>query len=311
MFPILFESSMFIVYSLWFFVTLAFAAGSFVFYQLMQQSRLSISFITNNSFKFLIYSLVISRALAIISNPTYFFRTDPETGFSLFGSLINFITFWDKELSFWGGLIGFFFVFVREAMNEKQPFAKWADILTISVITAISIGNIGAYLDGINYGRPTILPWGVTFQSSFVKYAIDIHPTQIYAFLYSSLIALFLYFLYNKYRAQYDGLITYVGFFLFSSFRFCEGFFRGDDTITLAFNNPDSFLRLIRIPELIFLTVAILSFRLMRKYQEKYHIPVFSLISNKIKLWQQFSQKVWQHKIKPFLNNKLNKNKSS
>jgi len=295
---------MFIVYSLWFFVTLAFAAGSFVFYQLMQKSRLSISFITNNSFKFLIYSLVISRVLAIISNPTYFFRTDPETGFSFFGSLINLITFWDKELSFWGGLIGFFFVFVREAMNEKQPFAKWADILTISVITAISIGNIGAYLDGINYGRPTIFPWGVTFQSSFVKYAIDIHPTQIYAFLYSSLIALFLYFLYNKYRAQYDGLITYVGFFLFSSFRFIEGFFRGDDTITLAFNNNESMLRFIRIPELIFLAVAILSFRLMRKYQEKYQIPVFSLISNKLKLWHKFSQKIWEHKIKPVLNNK-------
>lgn len=296
MFPILFESSIFIVYSLWFFATLAFAAGSFVFYQLIKQSKLDISFITNNSFKFLVFSLIISRILAIISNPTYFFRTDPETGFSLFSSFLNLFTFWDKELSFWGGLIGFFIVFVREAMNEKQDFAKWADVLTISIMVAISIGNIGAYLDGINYGRPTILPWGVTFQSSFVKYAIDIHPTQIYAFIYSSLIALFLYFIYRKYRFQYDGLVTYIGFFLFASFRFIEGFFRGDDTITI--------LGFIRIPELLFLIFAIISFKLMRKYQEKYHIPVFKLITNKFQLWFKFGQKIWQHKLAPKLKKK-------
>ncbi|PIQ78778.1 hypothetical protein COV81_04270 [Candidatus Peregrinibacteria bacterium CG11_big_fil_rev_8_21_14_0_20_41_10] len=269
MYPVIFESSLLTVYSLWLFFTLGFVLGSFIFYQLINNSRLDISFITNNAFKFLIGALISSRIFAIIINYHYFFRIDPEKGFSLFGTLWTIISVWDKELSFWGAVVGFLFIFIREAQKELQNFAKWTDILTISLLSGLSIGNIGAYLDGVNYGRPTILFWGVTYQSSFVKYAVPVHPTQLYACIYTALIAIFLYLLYKRYRNKYDGLIAYTGFFLFASFRFLEGFFRGDDVKMLG---------AIRLPETIFLIVAIVLGYLMRKYQKRYNIPIFSLI---------------------------------
>lgn len=273
MHPVLFDSSIFIIYSLWFFFTLGFAAAGAIFYRLIHTSRLNISFITNNFFKLILGALITSRIFAIISNPSYFFRSNPEEGFSIFGTIWTLIKFWDKELSFWGAIVGFLFFFIQEAKREKQNFAKWSDILTISLLGGISIGNLGAFMDGINYGQPTIFPWGVTFQSSFVKYAVPIHPTQVYAFLYTAAIAFFLYYLYRRYRSKYDGLITYTGFFLFSIMRFLEGFVRGDDVIMFG---P------IRFPQLVFLIVAILSGMLMRKYQARYNVPVFSLITDKI-----------------------------
>lgn len=269
--PVLFESTIFVIYSLWFFFTLGFAIASYIFYKLIQTNRLDLGFVTRNAVHFLVGTLVSSRVFAIIGNPEYFFRLNEEGHWQILKSFWNLITIWDKELSFWGAIIGFLFIFIQRAKAEHQNFAKWCDVLTISLISGISVGNIGTFLDGVNYGKPTDLFWGITFQSSFIKYAVPIHPTQLYAFLYTAFIGIFLYFLFKRYRNQYDGLVTYTGFFLFSLCRFLEEFVRGDD-VTTIFG--------IRLPLIAFLISTILFGTLMRKYQKHYHIPIFSLITN-------------------------------
>lgn len=270
MYPILAESTHFTIYSLWLFFIISFIIGCFVLYNLIQASRLDISFLTKNSGKLAVSSIITSRFFAILSNPSYFYRVTDEGGLDIFSTIWGVITIWDKELSFWGAVLGFLFFFIKLAKDKGKEFAKWSDIITISTLAGIAIGNIGAYFDGINYGSPTDLPWGVIYQSAFIKYTIPVHPTQIYAFIYTTLITVFLYMLYRLYRNKYDGLVTYTGFFLYALMQFLEQFVRGDDVLTL-FNS-------IRVIQIIFFVVTILSFHLMSKYQKRYNIPIFTLI---------------------------------
>ncbi|NIA02053.1 MAG: hypothetical protein GWP15_01590, partial [Nitrospirae bacterium] len=95
-------------------------------------------------------------------------------------------------------------------------------------------------------GKPTPLPWGVNFESAQIKYTIPIHPTQIYAFLYTLAIAITL-ILISKKKAGFIGLI---GIASFSFVNFLEHFLRGDDTL-LLFG--------IRVPQIIMLLLSITS----------------------------------------------------
>lgn len=275
MYPILYESAHFTIYSLWLFFIISLIIGAFALYNLAQASRLDIAFLTKNSGKLAIGSLIVSRIFAIIGNASYFYRLNENGNLDILSTLWGLITVWDKELSFWGAVIGFLFFFIKEAKEKGKEFAKWSDIITISVLSGIAIGNIGTFLDGVNYGNPTNLPWGVTYQSAFIKYTIPVHPTQIYAFIYTTIIVIFLYLLYRLYRNKYDGLVTYTGFFMFSLMRFLEGFFRGDDVLTM--------FGFIRVKQVLFLIISALSFHLMSKYQKRYNIPIFTLIPRYIK----------------------------
>jgi phosphatidylglycerol:prolipoprotein diacylglycerol transferase len=60
-----------------------------------------------------------------------------------------------------------------------------ADALTPSVALGTMFGRVGCYLNGCCYGRPTTLPWGVTFPPDSYAGAefgnATLHPSQLYA----------------------------------------------------------------------------------------------------------------------------------
>ena len=128
-------------------------------------------------------------------------------------------------------LIALFFL----CKKNEQNFLKWLDVMIPSIIVALIFMHIGAFFDGINYGNETSLPWGVNFESPSIKYAVPIHPTQIYAFLYSIITLVTLQLLKNAEKtkaivAEQNGLISITGIIIYSTFKFLEEFLRGDDT---------------------------------------------------------------------------------
>jgi len=82
------------------------------------------------------------------------------------------------------------------AKRRKIPFWKLVDVMMPSLAFGLAIGRIGCYLNGCCFGLPTDLPWGVQFPkgafAGVVFPGAHVHPTQLYDFIYNSLIALVL-----------------------------------------------------------------------------------------------------------------------
>jgi len=227
MHPIIFETKFFILHTLWIFLALAIMVGTLTTIKLSIKNGLKLQFLSNNSFKLILLSIAGARLVAILANySTYFYEFSTNT-------LLNLFTIWDKGLSLWGGIIAFFLSLYFICKKSEQNFWKWLDVLVPSLILAIAIAHIGAFFDGINYGNPSQLPWAVNFESPSIKYAVPIHPSQIYAFLYSSIITTSLIFLSQAEKVKNlkkEGFIGLTGVSLYAFFRFIEGFTRGDDT---------------------------------------------------------------------------------
>lgn len=222
MFPVILELGPVIIYSLWLLVGIAFIAGVSIFSYLAKSKRLNLNFIYKYTFQIFIFGLISARLFFVIRHHSIYL---PD--FSL-NTIINLISIWDKGLSLIGALIGIIASIIIYSIKEKEQTLKWLDTLTISSIAGLAIGHLGAFFDGINYGNPTNLPWGITFDNPSIKYAVDIHPTQIYAFIYSAIIAGILFFLYTK-RKLKAGKIMLIGLISYFVLGFLEGFVRGDD----------------------------------------------------------------------------------
>lgn len=149
-----------------------------------------------------------------------------------FSALSRIFFIWDKGLNSWGAILGFGIGFYIICKKKEQNFFKWMDIMVPSIIIILGISSLGAFFDGIHYGKETSLPWGVNFESPSIKYTVPIHPTQIYAFIYSLIIAsaLILVDQNTKIKNKFsDGIIALMGVSAFSLFKFLEEFLRGDD----------------------------------------------------------------------------------
>ena len=97
------------------------------------------------------------------------------------------------------------------------------------------ITNVGQLLDGQGYGKETILPWGITFESTNVKYTVPVHPTQIYSILLIVAILGTRKMILEKWprlkeEAHWWSILALTEY---SFGRFLIEFFRGDDTVEL------------------------------------------------------------------------------
>lgn len=236
MYPILLEFGPVTVFSLWFMITLGFVAGSLIFVKLAKRYRMRLTVLFDHGIPLFFWTLIVSRLVFVVfHSDLYFYQFK-------FSKLTSIFAVWDKGLSFWGAALAWAAGVWFLSQKQKEPASKVFDIAAPAFLIGIFFGNIGAFLDGINFGAPTQLPWGMTFLSANVKYIAPIHPTQIYGALYVAAIAAFLFILLKELRGRLPGFVAETGVFLFSLLRFFEEFFRGDETVKIAF---------LRLPHLV------------------------------------------------------------
>ncbi len=228
MYPILFEFGSVTIYSLWFFVTVGFVVGSIVFTNLCKHNRVAINLFTENAFSIFLTGLIFGRLTYILFHWSFFFFSyGMQEWLGLFG-------IWDKGFSFWGTLAGVLFALYRKRNSTEEPIMALIDQLVPAVLVGMMFGEFGAFLDGSLYGSPTTLPWGVVFKSAYVKYISPIHPTQIYALIYTTLTMILMLHLLKKSRsATVHGIVTEICITIMSAFFFIEEFFRGDEVFTV------------------------------------------------------------------------------
>jgi phosphatidylglycerol:prolipoprotein diacylglycerol transferase len=142
-------------------------------------------------------------------------------------------------LVFLGGLIGGTLAVTYVLKKNKLQWFKFADLVAPLLILGYAIGRIGCLLVGDDYGKPTHLPWGISFPDGlppstyriFQNYypwiylegfdpgVLTVHPTQIYETILGFGI---FYFLYKKRKS-----VTVAGslFFTYLIFAGSERFF--------------------------------------------------------------------------------------
>jgi len=131
-----------------------------------------------------------------------------------------------------GGLLLALLVSLFYLRKARLPVWTVGDLAAPGLALGEAIGSLGCLLAGSCYGRPTGLPWGITFTSNYagesvgVPLYIALHPTQVYqsagAFL------LFLYLIRRLSRVHFGGRIFLEYLAADGTLRFVIGFYRGD-----------------------------------------------------------------------------------
>ena len=84
-----------------------------------------------------------------------------------------------EGLVFYGGLILGLAMALLVGYLKKVRFWDTMDLAGVCVPVALAIARVGCLLNGCCYGKPTGLPWGITYPASTGLVGAR-HPTQIY-----------------------------------------------------------------------------------------------------------------------------------
>lgn len=141
--------------------------------------------------------------------------------------------FWQTAGVFYGGLIG---ATVGSALyrwrNPDFPFWRFADAAAPAIALGQSAGRLGCFSAGCCYGRPSDLPWAVTFTNQYahdyvgVPLGIPLHPVQLYESAAMVVLCLILLFVYRK--RQFVAQVFCLYLVGYGAIRFGLEFYRGD-----------------------------------------------------------------------------------
>src|SRR5215212_3518245 len=87
---------------------------------------------------------------------------------------------------FYGGLILAVLVAFWYVHTHRLPLWTTCDVFAPGIALGHVTGRLGCLAAGCCYGRPTSLPWGITFTNPFAAanvgtpLGIPLHPTQVY-----------------------------------------------------------------------------------------------------------------------------------
>jgi len=170
-----------------------------------------------------------------------YFRANPRQIFS-FGTF-------ESGGTFYGGLLGGIAIVLLYAHFHKMPFLAVLDTFAAALPLGHAVARLGCFAAGCCYGKPTSLPWAVTFTSEEAERLagtplhIPLHPTQLYESAAEFLNFLLLVWLGRTRR--FPGKIVSGYFILYGIERGTIEFFRGDPGRTMMFHGAVSLMQIV------------------------------------------------------------------
>lgn len=157
---------------------------------------------------------------------------------------------WHGGLSIHGALLGGLIAGLWYIRRRRLGFWRFADVVAPGLILGQTVGQIACLLNGDTCGRPTTLPWAITFTDprAMAPLGVPLHPIQVYELL--AYLAVFLVVWWVSRRATQDGaaVLTYaVGYGLA---RFAVEFFRGDPPVVAGLVVPQAVSALLVVAAL-------------------------------------------------------------
>jgi phosphatidylglycerol:prolipoprotein diacylglycerol transferase len=154
---------------------------------------------------------------------------------------------------FYGGLITAVGVALWLVRRYGLPMWTTADLFAPGIALGHVIGRLGCLLAGCCYGRPTDVPWAITFTNPVAAdnvgtpLGIPLHPTQIYDAGAELLILVFLLLTERRGR-PFAGRTFWMYIFLYGVSRFIVEFYRGDDRGAVLGLSTSQFVSIVAVP---------------------------------------------------------------
>ncbi len=196
------------------------------FFRLALSANLSLQHMRDHAWRYLGAFLAGGRIIAVVSAYNVYQR-DP----------LRFFIVWDGGFSFLGGAIGVGAVLFWVTREHRTTFLQWLDVLLPATMFGLGFDWLGKFAAAQSYGKPTDFFLGMVFDTLNVRYAVPIHPVQMYyaAFFF---VLTFLLLLIRKHSRR-AGAETLFGIVLASIGVFLMEFLRGDFGIPVFANITD------------------------------------------------------------------------
>ena len=199
------------------------------FLRLSSSANLSLQHFRDHALWYAVAFVLGGRVMAVLSEYKVYLREPLR---------IIFLT--DGGFSFLGGSIGIGLVLYFVTRGHRSIFLQWLDALVPAATLGLVFSWIGSFLSGKAYGRPTDVLWGVTYDAPDIRYAIPLHPVQLYYALF--FFALTFVLLVIRKRSKRVGAETLMGIILAALATFFLENFRGDFTIPVTATKVDFIL---------------------------------------------------------------------
>jgi len=134
---------------------------------------------------------------------------------------------------YYGGLLLALAASAWYLRRAHLPGWKVADLAAPGIALGQAVGRLGCLSAGCCFGKPTQLPWGITFTDRYaydnigVPLNVPLHPTQLYEA--GAALLLFLFLQWRLAKRHFEGQIILEYLLLYAAARFVIEFFRDDE----------------------------------------------------------------------------------
>ena len=255
MHPVLFQIGSFVLHTYGVLLAISLIAAVVTVTRLGKREGLDTGRLLDFSTWIIIVALIGAKVLMIVTDWD-FYRHNP-------GEIVSWATLGAGGV-FYGGFMAATLFAVWYIRVYKLPLWKVFDVYAPAIALGQSIGRLGCFAAGCDYGKRTESFLGVVFTSitshdlGGVPLGVRLHPTQVYESL--ATLAIFGFLLWRYPRKSRDGEIFLLYLSLYAVARFFLEFLRGDDDRGFVFNHLLSTSQFIAILALVTAGVLALSF---------------------------------------------------
>ena len=168
-------------------------------------------------------------------------------------SLADVMTLVRSAGVFYGGLIVAVLVAMWYMWRHRMPLWSVADVFAPGIALGHVIGRLGCFFAGCCFGRPTDVPWAVTFTSEYAArnvgttINIPIHPTQLYE-AGAELVILGFLLAFERRGRVFPGRTFWSYMLLYAISRFIIEIYRGDPRGTMGMFSTSQIISIAIVP---------------------------------------------------------------
>jgi len=210
---------------------------------------------------YIIISALVGAKLLLLVTDFQTFKSNPAELFNLLR----------EGGVFYGGLLVAVSVALFYIRKVGLPLWTTCDVFAPGIALGHVIGRFGCFFAGCCFGKPTTVPWAITFTNPFAAanvgtpLNVPLHPTQLYEAGAEFLILMFLLATENKGR-KFAGRTFWLYMLLYAISRFIIEFYRGDERGAVGPLSTSQFISVILAP----LAIAMLVY-LARSFRGPVH----------------------------------------
>ena len=154
---------------------------------------------------------------------------------------------------FYGGLLAALVVAMVLVRRYQLRIWATADLFAPGIALGHVIGRLGCLMAGCCYGRPTDVPWAITFTNPLAAsnvgtpLGVPLHPTQLYD-AGAELVIMIVLLATERRGKPFDGRTFWLYMLLYGISRFIVEFYRGDERGAIMGVSTSQFVSLVIVP---------------------------------------------------------------